>query len=626
MHSLRLFLILAAIPAFAFAAEPETPAPAPAPPAKAEASNSTDAKEAIPHPGATVEEAEGDSALRSILPRPSLVPTPPKPSASEPRLRSIPSGSPVSHLRQAAEHLRLAGMIELADRVDNIASERRGSLISTLNEKRETVRQLECDIADLEREIGSLPHHAISLVLLRLHETEQPSLNEWQKFFDHSNGSELPTHQALVPQQEFHTVLRRLLSTRAAKVVANSPLILSASQPVTVDVVCGDGANSAESVLTLNTSLVPVASEVAKIQIEATSSSHGVKVSSEGQFVLTGSIKFQEDLTCNVPVGKTWVAPVKTPNEGKWFLAITLKGTAEPRRSAATDRLEPIPDGRIAAESIHNHNESGKPGFRVLPEAGFSTTAMISPVPPAPSPVHFSPAAIAPGVDPLQFVHLRQHLPPAGVQAPHVQRMSQIHAGPGMAIIEMGIPFEQPRHPFYNPAPIITHHGVWTPAVPHNHESQDSQLQQGPGIHFLPATPHEAPQKPAPSRPRIGQSVAFTGHTVLADRKEPHAFVPLGSVTVNLNEERMQRYLRTEIILQVEPEHAEQIQADAETHHAEIRSWLIKHLSDKSISDIRGSQGQDALAKEIQAGLTKVLGPDSGNRITAVLFTEFNVQ
>lgn len=103
-------------------------------------------------------------------------------------------------------------------------------------------------------------------------------------------------------------------------------------------------------------------------------------------------------------------------------------------------------------------------------------------------------------------------------------------------------------------------------------------------------------------------------------------FLPFGDVTVNLNEGRMNRYLRIKISLQIDRTQ-EQVVADALAKQGLIaRNWLISYLSDKELDAIRGAAGQNMLRREIRDEFNTVLFSDGYDRIFDVLFEEFNVQ
>ncbi|VTR96388.1 flagellar basal body-associated protein : Flagellar basal body-associated protein FliL OS=Labrenzia alexandrii DFL-11 GN=fliL PE=4 SV=1: FliL [Gemmata massiliana] len=104
------------------------------------------------------------------------------------------------------------------------------------------------------------------------------------------------------------------------------------------------------------------------------------------------------------------------------------------------------------------------------------------------------------------------------------------------------------------------------------------------------------------------------------------AIVPFGEVTVNLAEERQQRYLRTKIAILVDAE-AEKEMTDLVTKKkAAVKSTLIGHLAGKNTKDVSGSVGVQRMQRELLERIEEVLYPDGNSRIRAVLFEEYVVQ
>ena len=103
-------------------------------------------------------------------------------------------------------------------------------------------------------------------------------------------------------------------------------------------------------------------------------------------------------------------------------------------------------------------------------------------------------------------------------------------------------------------------------------------------------------------------------------------YLSFGEVVVNLDEGRLNRYLRLKLTLQVERRHEESTRKLIETHAAVLRNWLIGHLSDKDTAEIRGAAGLNMLRREIQDQFNVVLCPDGHDQVRDILFEEFNIQ
>ncbi|MBX3444712.1 MAG: flagellar basal body-associated FliL family protein [Planctomyces sp.] len=114
-----------------------------------------------------------------------------------------------------------------------------------------------------------------------------------------------------------------------------------------------------------------------------------------------------------------------------------------------------------------------------------------------------------------------------------------------------------------------------------------------------------APKTPVPSKP---------------------AFVEFGQLVVNLNDGRLSRYLRLKINLQVDSKHQKDVQDLIAENRLLLQDWLLSHLADKTMEEIRGAAGQNMMRREILEQFNSVLFPDGYDRIYAVRFEEFNVQ
>jgi len=104
------------------------------------------------------------------------------------------------------------------------------------------------------------------------------------------------------------------------------------------------------------------------------------------------------------------------------------------------------------------------------------------------------------------------------------------------------------------------------------------------------------------------------------------AYIDFGDAVVNLDEGRLNRYLRLTLTLQVDELQKDEVETKVEAHRAVLKSWLLSYLSDKDMEQIRGAAGQNRLRREIQDHFNSVLFPDGYDRIHEVLFQEFNIQ
>lgn len=102
--------------------------------------------------------------------------------------------------------------------------------------------------------------------------------------------------------------------------------------------------------------------------------------------------------------------------------------------------------------------------------------------------------------------------------------------------------------------------------------------------------------------------------------------VPFGEITVNLDEGRMNRYLRLKIAVLVPKEEELPVTEAIEAKNAVLKNWLLSHLSDKALEEIRGKAGLNMLRREILREFNDKLFSDRRDRVYDILFEEFNIQ
>ncbi len=97
-------------------------------------------------------------------------------------------------------------------------------------------------------------------------------------------------------------------------------------------------------------------------------------------------------------------------------------------------------------------------------------------------------------------------------------------------------------------------------------------------------------------------------------------------MTVNLNSDRFNRYLRIDMTLQISEDEVENVTELVEKKKSVMKSWLLSYLSEKNLEEIRGAAGQNRLRREILDQFNSTLFDDGYDRVYDVLFEEFNVQ
>ncbi len=103
-------------------------------------------------------------------------------------------------------------------------------------------------------------------------------------------------------------------------------------------------------------------------------------------------------------------------------------------------------------------------------------------------------------------------------------------------------------------------------------------------------------------------------------------FVPFDQVVVNVNEQRLSRFLRIKLIVVVDAADEKPIGELVVKNKAILKNWLISHLSDKGMQDVTGAVGINRARREIQDQFNYLLFPDGSEKIRDILFEEFNVQ
>ena len=82
------------------------------------------------------------------------------------------------------------------------------------------------------------------------------------------------------------------------------------------------------------------------------------------------------------------------------------------------------------------------------------------------------------------------------------------------------------------------------------------------------------------------------GQTTVEEPKAPSpAFVPFGEIVVNLDEGRLNRYLRVSITLQVDEDKLEKVTKLVEERKVILKNWLLSNISDKAMEEMDRAAG-----------------------------------
>ena len=115
----------------------------------------------------------------------------------------------------------------------------------------------------------------------------------------------------------------------------------------------------------------------------------------------------------------------------------------------------------------------------------------------------------------------------------------------------------------------------------------------------------------------------------LMDFPEPvdeKAFIEFDEVVANLNDPRASRYVNCTLSLQISKSHTEALTKLVNEKNAMLKNWLIAHLRDKKLDEVRGKYGHNLLRREIHGKFNEMLFTDGIERIEDILFSDFKIQ
>jgi flagellar FliL protein len=104
------------------------------------------------------------------------------------------------------------------------------------------------------------------------------------------------------------------------------------------------------------------------------------------------------------------------------------------------------------------------------------------------------------------------------------------------------------------------------------------------------------------------------------------AYLPFGDVVVNLNEDRLTRYLKVKLLLVAAARDEKEMTELIQKNKPALKNWLIGYLSDKSLQEVSGASGVNKLRREIWHEFNKELAPDGSEKVLDIFFEEFVVQ
>lgn len=108
---------------------------------------------------------------------------------------------------------------------------------------------------------------------------------------------------------------------------------------------------------------------------------------------------------------------------------------------------------------------------------------------------------------------------------------------------------------------------------------------------------------------------------------DKRAYVPFGDpVVVNLNEDRLTRYLKLKLLLVVDADEEKTVTELIQKKKPALKNWLIANLSDKSLTEVMGAAGLNKMRREIEHQFNSELYPDGSEKVKDIFFEEFVVQ
>lgn len=126
----------------------------------------------------------------------------------------------------------------------------------------------------------------------------------------------------------------------------------------------------------------------------------------------------------------------------------------------------------------------------------------------------------------------------------------------------------------------------------------------------------------APDKGEHGKEDDAHGHGSSAKQ----TYVSFGEVVVNLNEDRLTRYLKIKILLVTDSSNEKALNELVQKKKPILKNWLIAHLSDKSLQEVSGATGVNKLRREIWHQFNLELYSDGSEKILDVFFEDFVVQ
>jgi flagellar basal body-associated protein FliL len=148
-------------------------------------------------------------------------------------------------------------------------------------------------------------------------------------------------------------------------------------------------------------------------------------------------------------------------------------------------------------------------------------------------------------------------------------------------------------------------------------------------------TTGQSPLAPAAAEAGQGQAPAAPSGAEAGDAAVPPPatadtekllYKDLESITVNLDEPQLARYVHATITLGIDEKEFEQVAPQIDAKLLVLRDWLTVYLTSLSLEDVRGSANLNRIRREILDAFNEQLWPGGKPMIRKVLFKDFAIK
>jgi len=102
--------------------------------------------------------------------------------------------------------------------------------------------------------------------------------------------------------------------------------------------------------------------------------------------------------------------------------------------------------------------------------------------------------------------------------------------------------------------------------------------------------------------------------------------IPFDDVTVNLGEDKLNRYLRVKVMVAVDEPDTREVTELLVKQKPFLKSWMIGYLSDQTSQEVRLKSNVNRIRREIRDQFNAMLYPNGEEKVVDILFDMFVVQ